>query len=159
MIVLGTNKSIMRLNLPNNAFFEFWSHDWRDDILIDFIRQIWPHEQIEIWSHDQKFDLMKKLNFDLMKFNLMIISKLPRIFWNFFFAGIWVSSIFPLPFPSTGHLFVNADAISWSKKLLISCFDFLKFDLLAPTRAKPSSPASITYISNQVMCLLWVIFK
>jgi hypothetical protein len=35
---------------------------------------IWHHEQIEFWPHDQKFDLLKELNFDLMKFDLMIIS-------------------------------------------------------------------------------------
>jgi hypothetical protein len=57
-------------------YFEFWSHDRSVDLLIDFIRQIRPHEQIEIWSHDRKFDLMKKLNFDLMTFDLMIISQI-----------------------------------------------------------------------------------
>ena len=35
--------------------------------------QIRPHEQIEFRPLDWKFDLMKKLNFDLMKFDLMII--------------------------------------------------------------------------------------
>jgi hypothetical protein len=34
--------------------------------------QIRPHEQIEFWPHDRKFDL-KKLNLDLMKFDLMIM--------------------------------------------------------------------------------------
>ena len=37
-------------------------------------KQIQPHEQIEFWPHDKKFDHLKKLNFDLMKFDLMIIS-------------------------------------------------------------------------------------
>ncbi len=54
---------------------EIRSHDQSVDLLINIIRQIWPHEQIEFWPHDQKFDLMKNLNFDLMKFNLMIISQ------------------------------------------------------------------------------------
>jgi hypothetical protein len=36
--------------------------------------QIRHHEQIEFGPHDWKFDLLKKLNFDLMKFDLMIIS-------------------------------------------------------------------------------------
>ena len=40
--------------------------------------QIRPHEQIEFRPHDQKFDLLKKLNFDLMKFDLMIIPFLCR---------------------------------------------------------------------------------
>jgi hypothetical protein len=57
-------------------YFEFWSHDRSVDLLIDFIRQIRPHEQIEIRSHDRKFDLMKKLNFDLMKFDLLTLSPL-----------------------------------------------------------------------------------
>ena len=38
------------------------------DLLINIIEQI--------RSHDRNFDLMKKLNFDLMKFDLMIISHL-----------------------------------------------------------------------------------
>jgi hypothetical protein len=33
--------------------------------------QIWPHEQMEFQPHDQKFDLLKKLNFNLMKFDLL----------------------------------------------------------------------------------------
>ena len=36
--------------------------------------QIWPHEQIEFRPHDQKFDL-KKLNFDLMKFDLLSLGE------------------------------------------------------------------------------------
>ncbi len=33
--------------------------------------QICTHEQIEFRPHDQKFNLLKKLNFDLMKFDLL----------------------------------------------------------------------------------------
>ncbi len=54
--------------------FDFRSHDQSVDLLINIIGQIRSHEQIEFRSHDQKFDLLKKLNFDLMKFDLMIIS-------------------------------------------------------------------------------------
>jgi hypothetical protein len=51
--------------------------------MINIIRQIQPHEQIEFQSHEQKFDLMKKLNFDLMKFDLMIISLMKyHIYWR-----------------------------------------------------------------------------
>ncbi len=45
MIVLATNKSIMRSKLPNNAFFEFQSHEKRGDQ--------------EIESIIRNFDLMK----------------------------------------------------------------------------------------------------
>ncbi len=34
--------------------------------------KFWFYEKGEFWPQDQKFDLLKKLNFDLMKFNLMI---------------------------------------------------------------------------------------
>ncbi len=51
-------------------------HDQSVNLLINIIRQIRPHEQIEFRPHDRKFDLKKKLNFDLMKFDLMIISRL-----------------------------------------------------------------------------------
>ena len=37
--------------------------------------QIWPHEQIEFQPHGQKFDLLKKLNFDLMKFDLLSLGE------------------------------------------------------------------------------------
>ncbi len=76
MIVLGTNKSIMRLKFLIILFLNFdlmiknltsWSK------LSNINEHIWPHEQIEFRPHDRKFDLLKKLNFDLMKFNLMII--------------------------------------------------------------------------------------
>ncbi len=43
--------------------------------LTNINEQIRPHEQTEFWPHDRKFDLLKKLNFDLMKFDLMIISQ------------------------------------------------------------------------------------
>jgi len=36
--------------------------------------QIWPHEQTQFGPHDRNFDLMKNCNFNLMKFDLMIIS-------------------------------------------------------------------------------------
>ncbi len=65
-------------------YFSFWilksiirqfrCYDRSVNLLINIIRQIQPHEQIEFWSHDRKFDLLKKLNFDLMKLDLMIIS-------------------------------------------------------------------------------------
>jgi hypothetical protein len=55
---------------------EIRSHDQSVDLLINIIGQIRPHEQTQFRPHDQKFDLLKKLNFDLMKFNLMIISQL-----------------------------------------------------------------------------------
>ena len=42
--------------------------------LSNIYEQIRPHEQIEFWPHDQKFDLLKKLNFDLMKFDLLTLS-------------------------------------------------------------------------------------
>ncbi len=36
--------------------------------------KIFSHKQIKFQLHDRNFDLMKKLNFNLMKFDLMIIS-------------------------------------------------------------------------------------
>ncbi len=52
MIALAANKSIMRSKFPNNAFFEFWSHDWfvsrKNDHEIktvkSIIREFWSHE-------------------------------------------------------------------------------------------------------------------
>jgi hypothetical protein len=80
MIVLVTNKLITRSKLPYDAFFEFWSHEKRGDREIEsIIRNFDPMKNEKnsiswIRPHDQKFDLLKKLNFDLMKFDLMIIS-------------------------------------------------------------------------------------
>jgi hypothetical protein len=34
----------------------------------------WSHEKLQFRSHDHNFGLVKKLNFDLMKFDLLIIS-------------------------------------------------------------------------------------
>jgi hypothetical protein len=54
--------------------------------------QIQPHEQIEFRPHDQKFDLLKKLNFDLMKFDLMIISLQNQVKYtmlSYFFTKIF----------------------------------------------------------------------
>ncbi len=91
----------MRLNSLIMHLFEFWSHDRfishkndheikirnnaclgfdlmikvSIDLLINIIRQIWPHEQIQFWPHDHNFDLMKNGNFNLMKFDLMIIAQ------------------------------------------------------------------------------------
>ncbi len=58
------------IEIANNAFLNFevltsWSK------LSNINEQIRPHEQIEFRPHDQKFDLLKKLNFDLMKFDLL----------------------------------------------------------------------------------------
>ena len=89
----------MRSKFPNNALFwvsiswsicksqirswdqilksiirQFWPHDWSVDLLINIIGQIQPHEQTQFWPHDRKFDLLKKLNFDLMKFDLLTLS-------------------------------------------------------------------------------------
>ena len=47
----------------SNINEQIWPHE-----------QIWHHEQIEFRPDDWKFDLLKKLNFNLMKFDLMIIS-------------------------------------------------------------------------------------
>ncbi len=105
MIALAANKSIMRLKFPNNALFwilmswsicksQIWSWDWilksiirqfrphdrSVDLLIDIIGQIWPNDQTQFWPHDQKFDLLKKLNFDLMKFDLLTLSHLFSLF-------------------------------------------------------------------------------
>ncbi len=33
-------------------------------------------KKVEFWPHDPNFNLMQKLKFDLIKFNLMIISRL-----------------------------------------------------------------------------------
>jgi hypothetical protein len=80
MIVLVTDKSIMWSKLPNNAFLNF---DLMKKGLIRRSNQLlgiltsWKMKKnliSWIWPHDQKFDLLKKLNFDLMKFDLMIIS-------------------------------------------------------------------------------------
>jgi hypothetical protein len=45
-----------------------WSKLWK------YYCEFWSHKQIEFWPHDHNFDLMKKLFFDLMKFDLMTIS-------------------------------------------------------------------------------------
>ncbi len=50
---------------------------------MNIIGQIRPHEQTQFWPHNQKFDLLKKLNFDLMKFDLMIISPYFRLWQKF----------------------------------------------------------------------------
>jgi hypothetical protein len=63
-------------------YFEFRSHDWSVNLLIDIIGQIRPHEQIEFWPPDQKFDLLKKLNFDLMKFDLLTLSQYIEYKWK-----------------------------------------------------------------------------
>jgi len=75
MIVLAANKLIMRSELPNNSFFEFRSHDRKFNLLINIIGQFRPHEQTQLRPHDRKFDLLKKLNFDLMKFDLLTPSR------------------------------------------------------------------------------------
>jgi len=68
--------------------------------------QIRPHEQIEFWPHYQKFDLLKKLNFDLMKFDLMIISHNSRIL-----------SLFPLVYTQECHN--RCCRFSWPWKHLV----------------------------------------
>jgi hypothetical protein len=61
---------------------QFWPHDQSVDLLINIIGQIRPHEQTQFWPHDQKFDLLKKLSFDLMRFNLLTLSlNLTVIVW------------------------------------------------------------------------------
>ncbi len=94
MIVLATNKSIMRSKL---LIMLFW-------VLISWSK-CQPPDQIEFQSHDRKFNLLKKLNFDLMKFDLMIISlkkwdlKYSKHLnkkvhnWNFWFSFIFQSSL------------------------------------------------------------------
>jgi hypothetical protein len=70
MIDLLAARTIMRSKFLIMLFWILIS--WSK--LSNINEQIRPHEQIEFWSHDRKFDLLKKLNFDLMKFDLMIIS-------------------------------------------------------------------------------------
>ena len=59
-----SHKNDHEIKICNNACLSF-------DLMIDIIGQIRPHEQIEFWPHDRKFNLLKKLNFDLMKFDLL----------------------------------------------------------------------------------------
>ncbi len=73
MIVLATNKSIMRLKLLI-MLFEFWSHDkfvshkndHEIETLKSIIRQFWPHEN----RRDQQIESIIS-NFDLMINNLI----------------------------------------------------------------------------------------
>jgi len=62
------------IKIANNAFLNFnlmieVSISWSK--LSNINEQIQPHEQIEFWPHNRKFDLLKKLNFDLMKLDLL----------------------------------------------------------------------------------------
>ncbi len=72
-------KNNHEIKILNCIFRQFQSHDQSVDLLIIIIEQIWSNEQIEFQPHDQKFDFLKKLNFDLMKFDLMISSQLYTI--------------------------------------------------------------------------------
>ncbi len=104
MIVLAANKLIMRSKFPNNALFLIsisWSYlqltnrSWDRNCLIMLfwtIRQFWSHEK----CHDHEIESLlgiltswkvkknliswirplEKMNFDLMRFDLMIISQI-----------------------------------------------------------------------------------
>ncbi len=58
MIALGANKSIMRSKFPNNAFFEFQSHDQ----FVSQIMRLKPYKALlgnfDLMKNDKKFDLM-----------------------------------------------------------------------------------------------------
>jgi len=70
MIKLVTNKIFMRSKLVRMLFRVLisWSKCWPPD------QYFWTNLiswKVECWSHDCNFDLMKKLNFDLIKFILL----------------------------------------------------------------------------------------
>jgi hypothetical protein len=78
MIDLLAARTIMRSKLQKALLGNFdlmikVSSSWSK--LSNINEQIWPHEQIEFRPHDQKFDLLKKLNFDLMKFDLLSLGE------------------------------------------------------------------------------------
>jgi hypothetical protein len=85
MIVLATNKWIMRSKLPNNALFKFWSHDQfvshkndhEIETLKSIIRQFRPHEN----RRDQEIESIIR-NFDLMIDNLISWKSWISISWN-----------------------------------------------------------------------------
>ncbi len=62
------------IKIPNNSFFEFQSHDQKFNLLINIFGQFQPHEKTQFQPDDQKFDLLKKLNLGLMKFDLLTLS-------------------------------------------------------------------------------------
>ncbi len=80
-----SHKNNHMIKIRNNAFLGFdlmikVSTSWsilldNFDLLINIIGQFRPHEQTQFWPHDWKFDLLKKLNFDLMKFDLLTLSQ------------------------------------------------------------------------------------
>ena len=73
-----SRKNDHEIEIPNNAFLNFdlmIKNSTSRSKLPNINEQIRPHEQIEFRPHDRKFDLMKKLNFDHMKFDLLIISR------------------------------------------------------------------------------------
>ncbi len=84
MIVLATNKSIMRSKLLI-MLFEFRSHDWfvshkndhEIETLKSIIRQFWPHEN----CRDQEIESIIR-NFDLMIDNLISWKGWILISWN-----------------------------------------------------------------------------
>ncbi len=72
MIVLVTNKSIMRLKLPNNAFLNFNLMKNAAFRRLSHYQEFQPHEKCQnIRSHEI-------LNFDLMKFDLLTLSLFPN---------------------------------------------------------------------------------
>ncbi len=85
MIVLATNKLIMRSKLPNNALFWFWSHDrfvshknnHEIETLKSIIRQFRPHEN----RRNQEIKSIIR-NFNLMINNLISWKSWILISWN-----------------------------------------------------------------------------
>ncbi len=80
------------------------------------------HEKWEFQPHDRKFDLLKKLNFDLMKFDLMISSR-PKIQFHM----IKIKSLDKMFF---------ANLISWSKVLFMSGWVVLRSNNLIEKEKK-----------------------
>jgi hypothetical protein len=74
MIGLVANKLFLRLKFDIFAFLGFdlmieVSTSWSK--FYNIIEQIWSREKVEFQPRDHNFDLMKKLNFNLMKFDLL----------------------------------------------------------------------------------------
>ncbi len=65
---------VRRLNFMRSKFVFSWDRIHEIEFFGTFHEIEIPNNWFDLLqSHDQKFDLLKKLNFDLMKFDLMII--------------------------------------------------------------------------------------
>ncbi len=91
----------MRSKFKKSIIMQFWSHDQSVNLLINIIRQIWPHEQIEFQSHDQKFDLMIK--------NLISWSKI----WSHEKVEFWSHEIWPHDHFPIFNLFSVLNKMRW----------------------------------------------